>query len=93
MRSSKKYLERAAGDYVTNQVVEVVGKIERMSVERGRHFEASAGRFGRRKTASSICTLAGCESPPENRGGMDPDASTTSCMISSNRMTYRRSTG
>jgi len=42
----QKYLERAAGDYVTNQVVnEVVGKIERMSVERGRHFEASAERL------------------------------------------------
>jgi len=46
----KKYLERAAGDYVTNQVVnEVVGKIERMSVERGRHFEASGRTVGRRK--------------------------------------------
>jgi len=42
----EKKLEQAAGDYVTNQVVnEVVGKIERMCVERGRHFEADAERL------------------------------------------------
>lgn len=42
----QKMLERAAGDFVSNQVVnEIVGKIERMTVERGTHFESQPERL------------------------------------------------
>jgi len=41
-----KQLERAAGDYVTNQVVnEIVGKLERMSVARGDQFRTDPNRL------------------------------------------------
>jgi len=41
-----KYLERAAGDYVTNQVSnEIVGKLKRMSIERGPAFERDPHRI------------------------------------------------
>jgi len=41
-----KQLEKAAGDYVTNQVVnEIVGKLERMSTERGPAFEGAPERL------------------------------------------------
>ena len=42
----EKFLERAAGDFVSNQVVnEVVGKIERMTTERGSQFERDPERI------------------------------------------------
>lgn len=41
-----KMLERAAGDYVTNQVVnEIVGKLERMTVARGDRFRTDPNRL------------------------------------------------
>lgn len=41
-----KQLERAAGDYVTNQVVnEIVGKLERMTVARGDQFRTDPERL------------------------------------------------
>jgi len=42
----EKYLERAAGDFVSNQVVnEVAGKIARMTTERGAQFEREPERI------------------------------------------------
>ncbi len=45
-RFIKKKLERVAGDYVTNQVTnEIVGKVERMTAERGDAFETPPNRL------------------------------------------------
>jgi len=42
----KKHLERAAGDYVSNQVAnEIVAKLKRMSIERGPAFERDPHRI------------------------------------------------